>query len=401
MLVRDLIGRELEREPPDVKLPTALKRAGEPARTAILKRLAVSRRFALGDRSGAKAGSKGFRLDTAQRVVVKALVSRHGRGPGAGAALARHVAYLGRAGAGMDEARPTFFNDVDGALDPRRVVAGWEQDRHHFRLIVSPEHGERISDLPGYVRDVMGKVAADLEEPGLVWMATCHFDTDQPHAHVLVRGRRADGRDLVMPRAYISYGIRARAQAAAQALLGDLSRPEAEQRVWRQTQANSFTQLDRRLLEQVGPDGTVPDGVGRSDAWAALTRGRLRHLERLGLAHHLAGRYRLSPVLERELRSAQLRTDIIRTLNQRRLEGARDVRSQTVGRVAGEVVRSGFHDELGAAGYVIVRDAEGIEHYGALGSGLTPPLPGRRVSIELPSQGVVSKIAEHGADLAL
>ena len=405
MLVRDFFAREAppapHGEPPNVKLPGALKRSGEPVRTTILKRLAASRRFAFGDKSGVARGRGRFHLDASQRVIVKALVSRHGRGPGAGSALARHIAYLGRGGAGLQEARPSFFDRETSELNPRQIAGAWEKDRHHFRLIISPEHGERITDLPGYVRDVMGKVAVDLDEPGLTWLATCHFDTDQPHAHVLIRGRRADGRDLVMPRAYISHGIRARAQAAAQDLLGDLSRPEAERRVWRQTQANHFTQLDRRLIAQALPDGTLADGVGRSDAWAALSRGRLRHLERLGLAERIGDRYRLHPSMERELRAAQLRMDIIRTLNQRRLEGARDVRSQTVGRVAGEVMKSGFHDELGAAGYVIVRDAEGIEHYGALRRGAAPPTSGQRVVLDLSSNGSAFVVAQRAAEAGL
>lgn len=404
MLVRDFFARQVEPgphgEPPDVKLPTALKR-GEDVRSSILMRLSASRRFAFGDKNGVVARRAGLRLDASQRVIVKALVSRHGQGPGAAGALFRHIAYLGRGGAGLQEARPSFFDRESSELNPRQIAAAWEQDRHHFRLIISPEHGERITDLPGYVRKVMGKVAGDLDEPGLAWTATCHFDTDQPHAHVLVRGRRADGRDLVMPRAYISHGIRARAQAAAQELLGDLSRPEAERRVWRQTQANHFTQLDRRLIAQAQADGTVSDGVGKSDAWAALTRGRLRHLERLGLAQRIGDRYRLDPAMERELRAAQLRMDIIRTINQRRLEGARDVRSQTVGRVSGAVMKSGFHDELGVAGYVIVRDVEGVEHYGALRSGLSPPVPGQRVVVEFSVNGTASLIAQRGAEAAL
>ncbi|WP_293352676.1 hypothetical protein [Phenylobacterium sp.] len=57
------------------------------------------------------------------------------------------------------------------------------------------------------MRDVMGRVSADLGEPELDWLAACHFDTDQPQAHVLVRGRRGDGRDLVIPRQYVGWAI--------------------------------------------------------------------------------------------------------------------------------------------------------------------------------------------------
>ncbi|KRB40943.1 hypothetical protein ASE02_06095 [Phenylobacterium sp. Root700] len=236
----------------------------------------------------------------------------------------------------------------------------------------------------------MGRVAKDLGEPELAWIATAHFDTDQPHAHVLVRGRRGDGRDLVIPRAYVGYGIRARAQEVAQERLGDLSRHDAEKRIWRETEANRFTSFDRRLVESRSGDGTVADGVGRGP-WAALSRGRLRHLELIGLAVRLGDRYQLAPDLEQKLRSLQLRSDIIRTLNERRLAGAVDIRELGAAAVKGEIVRSGFHDELGGSPYVVLRDGAGVEYYARLKLGQAPPELGRAVTVS---------ISEHGAVLA-
>ena len=377
-----------------VTLPRSLRRDHMSTRIALLQRLSASRRFALGQRSGGlrrmqALSGRPFHLDLKQRVVVKALVSRHaGKGGARGVALARHVSYLGRSGAGVDGARPEFFDRTVEGLDAREATRAWGEDRHHFRFIISPEHGDRIADLKGYVREGMSRVAADLGEPGLEWLAACHFDTDQPHAHVLVRGQRADGRDLVIPRAYIGFGFRARAQEAAQELLGDLSRVDAERRIWRDTQADRFTGFDRRLLAAADPEGRVPDGMGRGDAWGALTRGRLRHLETLGLATRQGDAFRLDDQLEQKLRELQLRRDLIRTLNQRRLEGARTVRELGVERVQGVVVRSGSHDELGAAPFVVVRDGLGAEHYARLPAGAARPEVGHAVTLARTGRGV-------------
>ena len=400
MLVRDAIQVRLSepgREDDKVgraRLPKSLKRDRMTVRTAMFQRLAASRLFAQGDRAGvlrtaqARSG-RAFRLDVRQRVIVKALVSRHaGKGVARGAALAQHITYLGRSGAGAEGARPEFFDRERDGLEAHAVAGGWPEDRHHFRFIVSPEHGDRIADLKGYVREVMSRVSADLAEPGLEWLAACHFDTDQPHAHVLVRGRRASGKDLIIARDYIGYGFRARAQEVAQERLGDLSRADAERRIWRETEADRFTGFDRRLVEAASPDGLVEDGVGRSDAWAALTRGRLRHLERLGLAELVGAKYRLAEDLEPRLRQLQLRKDIIRTLNQRRLEGAKDIRELGAERVRGRVVRTGFHDEIGASAYVVVRDRDGLEHYARLGLGKAPPQVGQTVELARGAQGV-------------
>lgn len=399
MLIREAIENRLssggtpECEGVQVRLPLSLKTDRVPVRAGMFQRLAASRQFALGDRSGVLRAAQGrsgraFRMDVRQRVIVKAMVSRHaGKAAVRAGALAAHVAYLGRSGAGVDGARPDFFDRTEDGVEAPVQVRGWSGDRHHFRFIISPEHGERIADLRGYVRDVMARVSADLGEPSLGWMATCHFDTDQPHAHVLVRGRRADGRDLVIPRDYMGYGFRARAQEVAQERLGDLSRVEAERRVWKETQADRFTGLDRRLLAATNPGGLVDDGVGGAGAWAALRRGRLRHLEGLGLAVRTGRRYRLDPEMEMKLRTLQVRRDIIRTMNQRRLEGAREVRVLGREKVAGVVVKTGFDDEAGATPWVVVRDAQGVEHYGRLRLGGRTPAVGEAVALAPVGQG--------------
>ncbi len=385
-------------------LPLSLKTERMNVKNGMLKRLASSKAFALGNRSGVlkaaqNRSGRAFRLDVRQKVIVKALVSRHmGKGADRAAALAKHVAYLGRQGAGVEGERPEFFDRSADGVQPGVETDGWSQDRHHFRFIVSPEHGERL-DMKSYVREVMGRVSADLGEPNLKWVATCHFDTDQPHAHVLVRGRREDGRDLVIPRDYIGYGFRARAQEVAQERLGDISRVEAERRIWRETEADRFTGFDRRLIAEADGRGMVDDGVGSTDAWAALTRGRLRHLERLGLATRSGRRYRLDGEMETKLRTLQVRRDIIRTLNQRRLEGAKEVRVLGKASVRGVVVKTGFHDEAGASPWAVVRDGSGIEHYARLRPG-KPTEVGKTVSLEPVGNGLAQIAKGRGEDLS-
>ncbi|MBI1196745.1 MAG: DUF3363 domain-containing protein [Phenylobacterium sp.] len=384
-----------------VRLPWWLKADRAGARIGILRRLSASRTFALGARSGALKSAQSrsgrtFRLDLRQRVVVKALVSRHiGRGGARAAALAQHVVYLGRSGAGAEGARPMFFDRTQDGIDAKAATSVWADDRHHFRFIISPEHGERIADLRGYVREVMGRISVDLGEPGLAWIATCHFDTDQPHAHVLVRGRRSSGRDLVIPRLYVSYGFRGRAQEVARERLGDLSRPDAERRIWRETEADRLTALDRRLIAAADSERMVDDGVGASDAWSALTRGRLRHLERLGLAQRIGSRFRLAGDLEDQLRALQLRKDVIRTLNQRRFAGVRTIKEFESSRLAGRVIRAGSHDELGATPYVIIADARGTEYYARLKPGAELPSKAETVQLVQGERGaqLIHKVA--------
>lgn len=381
-----------------VRLPRSLKADKTSVRTAMLQRLAASRLFALGDRSGVlrsaqKRSGRPFRLDVRQRVIVKALVSRHlGKGGDRAAALARHVSYLGRCGAGLEGEAPAFFSATRDGVDADAATQGWSDDRHHFRFIVSPEHGDRIADLKDYARDIMRRVSDDLGEPCLNWVGVCHFDTDQPHIHLLIRGKRGDGRDLVIARDYVGYGFRSRAQEVAQERLGDLSRQDAEKRIWKETEADRFTAFDRRLIASMDADRTVADGIGGHDAWAALTRGRLQHLERLGLADRVGKRFRLAGDMEPRLRRLQVSRDVIRSLNQRRLDGARNVRQLEGHAVTGKVVKAGFHDELGASPFVVVRAADGQEHYARLSVGKAAPTIGKTVTLSLDARGFAQVI---------
>lgn len=391
----------------DVRLPLSLRSDKVGVRVGMMRRLASTRAFALGDRAGVlrvaqNRSGRTFRLDVRQRVIVKALISRHaGKGAERGVALTKHLAYLGRSGAGLDGVRPDFFDRVSNDVHPAEMVCGWQDDRHHFRFIISPEHGDRIADLRSYVREVMTRVSADIGEPDLVWRATCHYDTDQPHAHVLVRGKRGNGRDLVIPRDYIAYGFRARAQEAAQERLGDLSRQDAERRVWKAIQSDQFTTLDRRLIAAQDAAGRVDDGVGATDAWAALSRGRLRHLEALGLATRDGRLYRLHPDMELSLRTLQIRRDVIRTMNQRRLDGSAQVRQAQPGRLRGRVVESGFHDELGAQPYVIIQDDVGVERYARMRSGLPALRVGREVGLVVGTSGLAELSQARGNEAHL
>ena len=393
MSVRGEVEERLTRAEPEraaARLPRAMRPDRSSVRVLMLQRLAMqgaARGGALTGRGGAQTVSP-FRLDLRQRVVVKALVSRH-QGPSPGAALAKHVSYLHRSGAGLNGERGEFYGrEGEDRLAAQPITREWAGDRHHFRFIVSPEHGDRIPDLKAYTREVMQRVAADLGEPKLEWVAINHFDTDQPHAHVLVRGLRGDGRDLVIPRAYIGYGFRARAQEVAQELLGDLSRTEAERRIWRETQADRLTRFDKMLLDkEAQQDGVVADGLGQGGSRAALLRGRLAHLEALGLAKRVRGGAVLDPNLADKLRALSDRRDVIRTLNQRRLEGAARVQEIGSARVSGDVVRAGYHDELGSRGYVFVRDPSGVEHYAQLRLGQPLPELGRQATMQAGQRG--------------
>ncbi len=325
--VRDLIATRLVAPRESVSPEMPKSGGGDPGsvKATLAKRLSGSRMFGRGAQAvggGGSAKSSGVTLyvPASQRAMVKVFIGRHSGPRGVanpGKALAQHVSYLAREGAGQDGVDAGFY-DLDGSRNAEEVgarCAGWQQDRHHFRLIISAEHGDKIEDMDAYVRGVMERVSLDLKEPNLEWVAVNHYDTDQPHSHVMMRGKRANGQDLVMPRSYVSHGLRERAQEQAQAILGDSSRSDAERGLFTRSTANRWTDIDIRLSALAkSHEGLLPKAErARRDTVGALVRARVGHLESLGLATKSNRGVAFAADLKARLDALQKSQDIMRS----------------------------------------------------------------------------------------
>jgi type IV secretory pathway VirD2 relaxase len=107
-----------------------------------------------------------------------------------------------------------MFDARSDDADSKAFAERCEDDRHHFRFTVSPEDAAEMADLRAFTRELMKDAERDLGT-GLDWVAVDHWNTDNPHIHVLVRGRADDGKDLVISRDYISQGLSATAPPSA------------------------------------------------------------------------------------------------------------------------------------------------------------------------------------------
>ena len=316
--------------------------------------------------SGGAAG-RGLR----QRVVVKAHVSRHKPGKARGS-LARHVSYLGRESASADGKHGVFYDAAREGVDARQEAVQWAQDRHHFRLIVSPERGGDIPDMTSYIREVMRRVERDLDTK-LQWIAVNHHNTDNPHAHVLLRGKQPDGADLVIPRQYISYGIRDRASDVATELLGERSAQEVQLAKSKEVEAERFTSLDR-MIERHLENGKIDVSPSRHIGYGAddrrLVLGRLQFLGQMDLAHKGRGTvWQVEGDFKQALRELGDRNDIIKQVYSHLGSEAGRVERMVVGGepsppVAGIVIAKASTDELGEDRFVVIRDGMGRAHYG-------------------------------------
>src|SRR5690606_24691280 len=107
---------------------------------------------------------------------------------GGGGGLMHHALYVERDGAGREgDPVQVFDRELDRA-DGAAFVERCDGDRHHFRVIISPEYGGQIDDLKSYTRDLVRQVELDLGTR-IDWIAAEHHDTGHAHVHLLMRGR--------------------------------------------------------------------------------------------------------------------------------------------------------------------------------------------------------------------
>jgi type IV secretory pathway VirD2 relaxase len=172
-----------------------------------------------------------------------------------------HVAYLKREGVTRDGADARMFDATSDDADTKAFAERCEEDRHHFRFTVSPEDASRMADLRAFTRELVADAERDLGAR-LEWVAVDHWNTDDPHIHVLVRGRADDGQDLVISRDYISQVF----EGAPPSGLG-LS--------WdREVNRKSALSWRRRSMPSVRPASTDRSAISLMKAAALRTSGR-------------------------------------------------------------------------------------------------------------------------------
>src|SRR5260370_25429876 len=175
-----------------------------------------------------------------------------------------------------------MIDDRSDAADERAFGERCEDDRHHFRFIMWPEDAAKLEGLRIFTRELMADVERDLGTR-LDWVAVDHWNTDNPHVHVLIRGKAEDGQDLVISRAYISRGFRDRAAERVTLELGPRTEQEIRSSLEREVDADRCTGLDRALRNIPDECRGVPDlRPGASDQdpeLRPLMLGRVNKLE--------------------------------------------------------------------------------------------------------------------------
>ncbi len=310
-----------------------------------------------------------------RRVVVKARVVRHKGRSFRSAPLSAHLAYLKREGVSRDGEKGVMFDAASDRADDLAFAGRCEDDRHHFRFIISPEDAGEMTDLRAFTRDLVRQMEADFGSR-LDWVAVDHWNTDNPHVHLLVRGVDETGVDLVISRDYISRGLRSRAEDLVSLELGPKPEHKIRHALETEIAAERWTRLDREIrlaADDVGYLDLRPQSPGPADPEIRrLMIGRLQHLEKMGLAASAGpAEWMVGLEAERHLRDLGLRGDIIKTMHRAFTERGeeRGIADYVIdgpdasAPIIGRLVDKGLHNELTGEAYAVVDGVDGRAHH--------------------------------------
>lgn len=265
----------------------------------------------------ARSLSGGWRHSTAgvRRIVVKTRYVQQAWKNGKASA---HLRYIQRDGTSRDGERGQLYSANDDRADGDAFLDRGKDDRHQFRFIVSPEDGVDLTDLTEHTRDLMNRIEADLGTR-LDWVAVNHYNTGQPHVHVIVNGRDDKGADLVINGDYLANGIRERASELTTLELGPVTEIEQSRKLSTEIDQDRFTRIDRAMTAEADDrflDLRHEPDDPRRQFNRTLRLRRLARLEKMGLAtEHAPGVWELGAKMEPALRELGERGDIIRNMH--------------------------------------------------------------------------------------
>lgn len=315
-----------------------------------------------------------------QRVAVRMAYAAN-KGDGQWAA---HGRYIERDSAAMDQSQyhqeGRSFDQTGRGIDASSRLRDWQEagDPRIFKMIISPEFGEKY-DLEEYTKRYMQRLEKDLGRP-LEWLAVDHYNTDNPHVHVVIRGIDRDGQELNIPKEYIKHGLRQAARELGTQHIGFRSEIDVRNALEKQVEKSRFTDIDRSLKKAAEAkqwyrgDRFVFNFDQAGKEWEREQRlfmiKRLVHLEKIGLAQKTGNmEWEVRGDFEQALRARQMAEDRLKTMHRHnemisdaRLEFRVLDRDAVQGRTLGRVIGVG-EDESKMRPYALIEAVDGRIYY--------------------------------------
>ena len=317
---------------------------------------------------GAKGSYTKSSSYNSRRAVVKARIVKND-GASYRNKVRLHLKYIEREGSGLDGKKGEFYTSEREVIDGAEFLKRSEKDEHSFRFIVSLEDGNSL-DLKDQTRTLIKKMENDLDTK-LDWIAVDHYNTDDPHTHIVIRGVSDRGEVLRIERDYISNGIRNRAREIVTMELGHRTEIEISEGINKSIQSERITEIDHHIERNKTVHGHVDyndfSSSENSLFSAKIIEKRLQYLKEIGLSNQTKdGDWFVANNFKNELKERGDRGDIIKMMNKEmsvKKEDASVFNAKPGTRIFGNVVRRGLSDEMSDNEYLVVRDEHGKNHY--------------------------------------
>lgn len=296
-----------------------------------------------------------------RNVVVKARYVKN-NGIGFKEKIKAHLEYINRDHAGKEHQKAELFSEEDSKELLKNAAINFSESTHNFRFIVSPEDGDKI-DLKEFTKNLIKTIENDLDTK-LGWVASCHYDTNEPHVHLVVDGKNSAGEKLLMTRDYISRGIRNRASEIINNKLGLRTRDDVVQQLVLSVNKNNKNYLDIKI-KNIVKDGVLSlekfNNEKQDDISKELLEKRLSYLQIKGLAikfgehewsikenylESLRELSRTSSIVERLSQSFSIDKELCELVSPQTLSG----KSHN-----GQVIARGYVNEIDDQHYLIIK----------------------------------------------
>ena len=304
-----------------------------------------------------------------RRVIVKARYVKN-NGTGFKEKIRAHLEYISRSNSGMDGEKPELFSKDDIPIVTKDIVKKLEESPYNFRFIISPEDGAMI-DMKLFTKDLVRTIEKDLQTK-LEWVASCHYDTNEPHVHIVINGMDGSGKKLLLSRDYISRGIRNRASEIINKKIGLRNLEEIAHSLKLDAYKNKKCELDT-IIKNNTIDGVIDlskiNNNDYSEDLKDVIYERLAHLQRSSLAVYVSeNKWRIKDDYIHDLHQINRTRSIIEKLSS--YSGIEKAHCEVISAkklseesIVGHVVSRGVIDEIDDAEYIVIKTSQQKQIY--------------------------------------
>ncbi len=294
-----------------------------------------------------------------------------------------HGRYLARQGAQLEDMPGLGFDATDDDLNISKTLRGWQEadDPRLWKIIISPEMAHKL-DLKEHVRAVMGYAQRDLGAK-LEWVAIDHYNTDNFHAHIVIRGVDKEGEEIRINKEYFTQGFRQRSIQEATRVLGLRLEHDILLKRQENIKAMRITEMDREIERRLTNDHFINlkpySKIEFMHEKELQLKGRLMFLEEMGLAKKDSSvSWYVDPGFSDYLKFIQTRQDIVKTKN-RHIKNILNPNLPIVinkldkvgDELIGRVVGMGLSDSSNEPRYMLIEGIDNKIHYVLATQGMT------------------------------